>query len=790
MSDSFTLTGGRTAGSALSGTTTEVGGKTWAASANTKFAGDANNGYVTLSTGNNEYGGVTISAPAQATALSVRLNTNGLPANQWISLGFLNQVGHPGGGNGKLWMILRPSGSFTIFANTTTLLNGTASNFSSTGFNQVEMIYSPMDETLTVKVNGLKQLDEADVSGYTLSIGAAGFAVNGTPTGAPAVDEFELDLIGDDLVSDAFEGHASGNSLNGTVTDVGNKTWAASGVTFSGTGVVNLGANSWANVPLTSTENDESLTVSAELQIAPSGGTWTALGFCNNSAASLSSSAKIWVLLWPSGGYTLYANGTSTTLSGSGSMTPGLNSTEFNPGNPYNRVDLTYNPSGRIVTLRLNETTVFEEAIEYDPGDTILAAGFQQNGTPTGTPAADNFRVMRSKPIGERPIVERDYNLMADMLRRFSDNVVSGRYFDSTAGVWYNPGANSWHCTAAPGCAAAALWNSLNDAGPDTGPSNAEHLQSQATYWDMAVKTIDTAIQFYDGVHTEYHQIAGGGFNEPYYEDYVTTPNEITTMFWGTLMAQAYIELEDHLDATRKNNWKNAIVGCVTFLKNHWNIKNGDHNWYTNGNIELGEALLLYQTWRITGEQTYLDQFEDQWDYLWDPPAPFADYGVTIEVTPTENDYSDGMGYLAEGGAYGIGYDPDYGQLQLSLATNLFLAADAEGDSTTRLKAQRLLNLLINKAFYGDEYHTPGISEDWILDCSYGSRHRFSGCPFNNPALQALYLLGDRDDFESDVLGQYNEVERSYRNVTMSSPSVNTYRGLEIDVAMFLLMSR
>ncbi|MDQ3813508.1 MAG: hypothetical protein M3347_06105, partial [Armatimonadota bacterium] len=201
----------------------------------------------------------------------------------------------------------------------------------------------------------------------------------------------------------------------------------------------------------------------------------------------------------------------------------------------------------------------------------------------------------------------------------------------------------------------------------------------------------------------------------------------------------------------------------------------GHRNWYTNGNIELGEAELLYLTWKATGEAEYRDLFELQWHFMMAPPQErWKGFGLRYSKEPAKDDGSDGAGYLAEKGSGEPGFDGNYTQVQLDMASRLYVESRDP-------RVLRLVHLLLNQLLPRIENEN-----DWTLDMTGGSRQSYKG-RFLSPGLAVAAWLGNRPDLATKVSSQFKVIDREYRAAAKQNWNhPNFYRGLGMAVAVIL----
>ena len=330
-------------------------------------------------------------------------------------------------------------------------------------------------------------------------------------------------------------------------------------------------------------------------------------------------------------------------------------------------------------------------------------------------------------------------------------------------GVWhFRNHEKHWPVQGGPATAAAVLWKWRAQNVPLTGRAQQERQQ-----WlrKVAVETFDRAIS--DHLKPE------GFFDEN------RTP---ATYFFAVELATTWLQLGDSLDEATRSRWREALVKMVDYLIQTGNLPNAtQRGWkatdgfYTNGNIEAGEAELVYMMWKITGLEKYRDLFELQWKHTLNPsPERWKEFGLRLTRTPAREDGADGAGYLAEDGGKRIGFDPDYTHFALTVAGRLYTVSRDP-------RVLRVMNLFINSLL-------PLTDERWILDATNGTRHSLK-FPFYSSGLAVVSRLGGRADLASKVAGQFDKViyPTYHGNAAQNWGSPGLYRGYGCDVAVILL---
>jgi len=348
-----------------------------------------------------------------------------------------------------------------------------------------------------------------------------------------------------------------------------------------------------------------------------------------------------------------------------------------------------------------------------------------------------------SASAAANPVANESAGLLNSMLAAYAGPL--GPYQN---GTWGGQNTTCWACYNGGAASAAATLYEL------TG-------QSQPGLLGEAEQTIDTAIST--------RQMADGSFRPPPNSGDGQAP-DVSTMFFGVEFGTAYHELSAVLDPARRQRWQASLAAAANYL-----IHNGNATWYTNGNINLGEVEFFYLVWQATGNATYEQAYETAWNTALTPDQTrFPGMGLVVVKTPTRADGSDGSGYLTEKGVGGIGFDPEYSELQLDAVSRLYLLSKDP-------RALRMSNLLINMLL-------PRVDSAWQLNTSGGTRVPDQGrkVGFVTSALAVLAEYGGRSDLSSMVLPELREEEAYFAE---PSQAYNPFmrRALGNDVAVIAL---
>jgi hypothetical protein len=306
-------------------------------------------------------------------------------------------------------------------------------------------------------------------------------------------------------------------------------------------------------------------------------------------------------------------------------------------------------------------------------------------------------------------------------------------YGPYSSGEWLDTQDSCWACADGGAATAAATSYVLTGA-------------SDATLFAEATDTINTAITT--------RQTPSGEFEDTPGE--TSSVDGIMTIFFGAELGTTYQILLPYLPAAEASAWRSSLAATATYL-----INDKDISWYANGNITLAVTEIEFLAWKGTGGSQYLAAYNTALNFVIAPPQTrWPGCGLIITKAPSRSDGSDGAGYFAEIGPGGTGFDPEYTELQLEVASQLYLLS---GDP----RVGRLVNLITNQL-------TPLVNAQNQLNTSGGTRHTQQNryVDFMTPAFAVLSLFGGRDDLDNMFsteaaaeVADYNESWQEYNAV-------------------------
>lgn len=314
----------------------------------------------------------------------------------------------------------------------------------------------------------------------------------------------------------------------------------------------------------------------------------------------------------------------------------------------------------------------------------------------------------------------------------------------ATYGLWKGTGATCVRCAGGIPTAAAAI-------AATTGSTRLLHVATTG----------------FDRLIAAHYRPRSGTIGPPMGQE--GGPDIQTALFAGEL-GESVLALGPRLDAGHRTRYTAVVAAGADFL-----IRNGNLRWYTNGNIVLANAAAMAAAYALTGKPHYEAAYQKAWAFALHPPqGRWPGYGIRYVVRPHRGDGLDGRAYLTESGAGGMGFDPEYTEMQMSTAARIYLInADP--------RALRLVNLEMNQLL-------PRVRRsDWMLNTSGGTRHVQQGRwqSFRTGAV-AVLAATDRPRFASMVAGQVAAVVASVHSELPYADPGNQY-SYGLDLAAVLL---
>ena len=330
------------------------------------------------------------------------------------------------------------------------------------------------------------------------------------------------------------------------------------------------------------------------------------------------------------------------------------------------------------------------------------------------TPAAG--AVVR-KTAGRSAMTVADRDLVA-LVDSVVANLKVGVPAGSPAGTWRGV-STCFRCDAGPALALAAS-------------SAATGLNSRRT----------EAERIFDRIITEEQQPNGSFGRSPGQAD-------IDTMFFATELGMAAITMKPNLTPERYARYGSAVAGAANFL-----VANGNLSWYTNGNIVVGNALVMALAARLTGVAKYATYYRTAMAFAVAPPqTKWAGFGFVTTLDGGRADGQDSRGYFTEAASDRVpGFDAEYTMLQVDMLSRIYLV-------NRDPSVLRMINMTTNILL-------PRVDKlTWRMDTSGGTRRPQEGreFPFDTAALSLLTNIGGRPSFQTYVTKQAVLIERYYQ---------------------------
>ena len=314
-------------------------------------------------------------------------------------------------------------------------------------------------------------------------------------------------------------------------------------------------------------------------------------------------------------------------------------------------------------------------------------------------------------------------------------------------GLWIGGDPDEWRASSGPGLAAAAVAAATGDP----------------TMRADAEQTFDTLIGEHEQPDGSFTATAGSP--DPQSPD-------IDTMFFVDNLGMALWALRPQMSPAEAAGWTNAIEAGANFL-----VNNGNLTWYTNGNIVIGNTLVMALAYWSSGNPAYATDYQQALSFAVSPPqARWPGFGLIYSKVPTLPDGSDGAAYFAESGGGPPGFDADYTQTQLDQLTRLYLV-------TRSPQVLRLVNLLVNQEW-------PLVdTTNFLLNTSGGSRHPQAGryIPFTTPGPALAASAGGESYLTPYLQRETAEVESDYAALTTYWNPGGQY-GFGLEAATFILL--
>ena len=314
-------------------------------------------------------------------------------------------------------------------------------------------------------------------------------------------------------------------------------------------------------------------------------------------------------------------------------------------------------------------------------------------------------------------------------------------------GLWIGGDLDNWRASSGPGLAAATVAAATGDA----------------TMRADAEQTFDTLIADHEQPNGSFTALPGAP--QPQSPD-------IDTMFFVTNLGMALWALRPQMAPSEIASWTAAVTAGANFL-----VNNGNLTWYTNGNVVVGNDLVMALVYWATGNPTYETDYQQGLSFAVSPPQNrWPGFGLIYTKTPSLPDGSDGAAYFAESGGGAPGFDADYTQVQLDQLTRLYLV-------TRSPQVLRLVNLVVNQLW-------PLVNTaNFELNTSGGTRHpqanRF--IPFTSPGLALSASAGGQTYLTPFLQRETAEVESNFSALTTYWNAAGEY-DFGLEAATFVLL--
>lgn len=178
ISDTFSGSG------SVHGRTTPVGGATWAAQPGAVLSSGAVIDGAAIA-------GVPFDPSTLAGSPTVAVSADADPSvSEWVGIGFADQATGPYWSHGKLWVLVRSTGGYSVITATGQGTNGTIPGTPVNGFHRLLVRFTPSTLLATVSINGVQVYSQT--LSAPLDIRYAGFHMYRAAEGGGKLDNFEV----------------------------------------------------------------------------------------------------------------------------------------------------------------------------------------------------------------------------------------------------------------------------------------------------------------------------------------------------------------------------------------------------------------------------------------------------------------------------------------------------------------------------------------------------------------------------------------------------------------------
>ena len=186
IADSFSLnTTTRTAGAALGGQTTEVGGATWKAVEDHFYFMSAGGVTSTDASWTAPSANVALPAVTGTVSLTVSVNPyNNYDSGQWCGIGFLDSdTANWWGGAGapQLWVYFKNDGNWAFKYNGQNTLGSGDVGYTGTSFHTLVIRYDPNVNQAMFSIDGATKVNWTSLGEYIPTLAAAGIKIQASP---------------------------------------------------------------------------------------------------------------------------------------------------------------------------------------------------------------------------------------------------------------------------------------------------------------------------------------------------------------------------------------------------------------------------------------------------------------------------------------------------------------------------------------------------------------------------------------------------------------------------------
>jgi hypothetical protein len=258
-------------------------------------------------------------------------------------------------------------------------------------------------------------------------------------------------------------------------------------------------------------------------------------------------------------------------------------------------------------------------------------------------------------------------------------------------------------------------------------------------------------------------------------------------------MGECILQLRDTVPQATIDAWTGSFIAGCNYLQS-------TSTFYVNGNIEIAVTYIFWLAYLVTKDAAWQTRYTTHLNFTISPPqtGQTAGFGIYLRQSdgsyalypsnlPTNADWSDGQGYLAESTnqtpSSPKGLDYDYLQLQMDVVTKLWHWSKDPW-------ALKIMNIFINLALNVQKNGVNRLNTTtWSWDATGGTRHNLV-TSFESPIMATLIWNGLRPDLTSTYPASMWAVKvRPDFNAAWGLNNQNYWRGIGDTLGQWVMAS-